>query len=1814
MEDDILGGFNADETEKYSSRRRAKFAASGSFDQLNRSRNKRDHSDTAVQLGAMMYKHIRLFMRNQKNLARDIIVPVVYMALLLLLFELVKAQSLAPSAPELIAAFFNNETVQDWVNAAGLFNSSHLEIAFARCAGSDVVCSDTIFDSFVSIFERHMNESMAVEAYLNGGSDFCTVEQLETPGSKDCLPPLRVTTYPDMDSLVASAMQKGNILFAAGFSVLPGTLNTQNLDVAYTIRTNHTIVSNVSTWLSTNETESLGAEQLTLQNIEKSTIWGPTGIVSFEGYVDRAIIAAYAAQNNIDMEGMANRSEVYVQGGGVSTQTKADLNVVSTLESMVPIYVTLVFALQVKTMLQHLLHEKESRIQIGLETMGLFPWVYHSSWILTGLLNAVPTIFVVMLASALGIFAHSNMFLLLIFFIMCSCACIAFAFFFTATFNNAHLGALIGFFIFFLSAVPEFALINDPNTSVVLAVAILFPPVSFNLGCNMLVQAENNILTSNYSDDPNAVAISFSNINEDTGFNFTFAQVLGLIAINCLVYGVAAWFLNVMIGCRNGRVHGRCRNVGRRQKSDQKPANRDEALQLAQQRTRQRVKSLAAERAKAKSTAFDQRRSRLLSSVLHTEQFPGDRPSQRRASVDNADEDAAGYEEHTLTCLGISKKFVGGIGSREYAVEDFSLEFRPATITVLLGQNGAGKTTTIRLLAGLLAPTEGEIRYGAQLVSSSAGANWRRVRARQGAQVGVCPEHDVFFDKLTVKEHLYLFASFKGLSRKECNSEVNRVIHQFGFEIKKDTMTRSLSQGSKRLLSVATALVGRPAVVLLDEPSSGMDLWSRRVVWSALEEAKSNGQVVIMTTLFTDEAEVLADTIAILHDGELAAKGSALQLKKLFAVGYALTLYPSLEAAPAYHEEFDLSGQADLPRFEMMGEALVRASFNPDAPSSSPGQAFVHNKNVYSASTRQLLGSPSSSSIQSRKSAVKGHNSNLPVVAESGENLPPPQLMRDLYDEVCARLEVGPDDGVTPPCFWDASRFRAARIQIQFPPHITSNIASLLDLISSESFREKFHVDEFVFSASSLEDIFLFLASTRLRPGSPMRPRSVVASSKSKATTLAQHVAAPRARRLTEDGDLLLPSPRSQREDSTMEYHQKLLAKQAALGGGSIQAGSRIMKHHSSRTQSVRFTKSSPRRQNRDKGLSKLFRIQGRRRSTAGSSSGSGAMAHRRRRQFCLLLGKRLILNVRNVWALLLVWVLAIGATALSTLFMLPTYTPVDSNINMTHDVTTASLTLSGLNKSIVVWITDSSFTTNASIQRNASNLICDQFNEIANVDPYFPQAKFVEGGKAALIERLDAPSAVELATEIVIGGFLLKGLDDAQEFSNYTWPWSPRTALHLQVKALSEIEMIYNASLIPAQLMLINLLDSLQINLVVRANQTSSTANVLLNSTDNRKPLDIVTSYQTFPAQDNEKAPSDTIIDAQFLYVTLGMGPIFGTIAHHVLQEREHGFFLLQELCLLSPFSYWSSLFAADALILVAFPFTVSLVMQTLVDPCVFGGVLVGQYDITISLILLYVLSAASILSSVYLFTRIFRGHGEKANTALFLTLLLYTLGTVTFNAIFTVVDTLVSTESLALTVVNFIFYTIFPPYALYNGLVGLATYGSKSLRPVCNFPNNEFVKDPYLGSWPDMSTCLSALAVNIVWTYCLNVYLAYRAKGEAERKQLHTFRQSMKKQEMERARAQSNAGNDVAIDVDKDGVGALPKLPSGARRGLGRKDSRSRKLFAPEVRRRDSNASQHVNDVVDEILHLEDDSVRELRREVCAPFPLISTFVVQS
>jgi ATP-binding cassette subfamily A (ABC1) protein 3 len=217
------------------------------------------------------------------------------------------------------------------------------------------------------------------------------------------------------------------------------------------------------------------------------------------------------------------------------------------------------------------------------------------------------------------------------------------------------------------------------------------------------------------------------------------------------------------------------------------------------------------------------------------------------------------------------------------AINNLNLSMYDSEITCLLGHNGAGKSSTISVLTGLYPPTSGDcIIYGKSILYDMA-------KCRQS--MGICPQQNVLFNNLTVLEHLRFFENIKGISSNEVKDRANEV----GLGDFFHTRAGQLSGGNKRKLQLAIALAGEPKLVLLDEPTSGMDPYSRRATWELLRQ-KRHGRVILLTTHFMDEAEVLADRVAILKDGSLQCSGSVLFLKQRFGLGYNMTIVVDKEA------------------------------------------------------------------------------------------------------------------------------------------------------------------------------------------------------------------------------------------------------------------------------------------------------------------------------------------------------------------------------------------------------------------------------------------------------------------------------------------------------------------------------------------------------------------------------------------------------------------------------------------------------------------------------------------------------------------------------------------------------------------------------------------------------------------------------------------------------------------------------------------------------------------------------------------------------
>jgi len=195
------------------------------------------------------------------------------------------------------------------------------------------------------------------------------------------------------------------------------------------------------------------------------------------------------------------------------------------------------------------------------------------------------------------------------------------------------------------------------------------------------------------------------------------------------------------------------------------------------------------------------------------------------------------------------------------AVDGIDLEVERGSCLGLLGPNGAGKTTTIEMLEGLKTPDAGEI----EILGRSWGAAGDQIRQRIGVQL---QETDLLA-KLTVLETLRLFASLYRAPRA-----VGEVLTQIGLDEKRRTRVDALSGGQKQRLAIGCALVSRPEVLFLDEPTTGLDPQARRHLWEVVEEFKEGGGTVLLTTHYMEEAERLSDRVVIVDRGQVIAEGT----------------------------------------------------------------------------------------------------------------------------------------------------------------------------------------------------------------------------------------------------------------------------------------------------------------------------------------------------------------------------------------------------------------------------------------------------------------------------------------------------------------------------------------------------------------------------------------------------------------------------------------------------------------------------------------------------------------------------------------------------------------------------------------------------------------------------------------------------------------------------------------------------------------------------------------------------------------------------
>ncbi|HAG54429.1 MAG: ABC transporter [Actinobacteria bacterium BACL2 MAG-121001-bin67] len=193
----------------------------------------------------------------------------------------------------------------------------------------------------------------------------------------------------------------------------------------------------------------------------------------------------------------------------------------------------------------------------------------------------------------------------------------------------------------------------------------------------------------------------------------------------------------------------------------------------------------------------------------------------------------------------------------------------------LLGPNGAGKSTTMRIIAATSQRTSGTIT----ILGRDPEEHGPQIRAH----LGVVPQQDNLDTELTVTENLFIYGRYFGLSKKFIRTKIEELLEFAQLEEKRDVKVDALSGGMKRRLTIARALVSEPDILMLDEPTTGLDPQARHILWDRLFRLKELGVTLVITTHFMDEAEQLCDRLVVMDKGKIMAEGSPLELIKAYS-------------------------------------------------------------------------------------------------------------------------------------------------------------------------------------------------------------------------------------------------------------------------------------------------------------------------------------------------------------------------------------------------------------------------------------------------------------------------------------------------------------------------------------------------------------------------------------------------------------------------------------------------------------------------------------------------------------------------------------------------------------------------------------------------------------------------------------------------------------------------------------------------------------------------------------------------------------------
>ncbi len=501
--------------------------------------------------------------------------------------------------------------------------------------------------------------------------------------------------------------------------------------------------------------------------------------------------------------------------------------------NLCPLVLVLAFLYSVSQLAKRIVEEKEARLREGTMIMGLGKAAFFCSWIFTYFVQVLITSLVITFVLKVGIVTESDPTIIFALYFLFGISTISLSTLLSSFFSKSRVTAMAVPFLYFLISIPSFAL-PDGTSAGTYQLLSIFSPTAFSLGAKLLFQYEigNGM-------GWNDVTSSLDTVN--------MATVISMLIFDTILYILLTLYLDEILPSEWGTKRHPCFCL------------------------------FSACCCAASGRGEDDEK---FSNAIN-EASPKLRMKSHRGRHDAVEDYPNVGKPCTVHIRGIRKEFPTDEGGVKVAVDDFDLQLFDDQVTVLLGHNGAGKTTTMNMLTGMLEMTQGDcLVYGKSVRNDLRAAR---------SEIGFCPQHNILWPSLTCMEHLLYFAALKGLSGDEARSQALLMLQKVDLLDKKDYFSKNLSGGQKRKLSVAIAFIGGSRLILLDEPTAGMDVAARRHTWDLLREM-SAGRTIVLTTHYMDEADLLGNRVAIMSKGALHSYGSPMFLKVRLGTGYVMRL------------------------------------------------------------------------------------------------------------------------------------------------------------------------------------------------------------------------------------------------------------------------------------------------------------------------------------------------------------------------------------------------------------------------------------------------------------------------------------------------------------------------------------------------------------------------------------------------------------------------------------------------------------------------------------------------------------------------------------------------------------------------------------------------------------------------------------------------------------------------------------------------------------------------------------------------------------